>query len=93
MRRIVVVLVLVLAACILPSGQGVAAVQAAPAPGLRADFNNDGAADLAIGVPFECVGAIQDAGAVHVLYGSAGGLHRSRQPVLHPGLPGGPRYC
>ena len=74
MRRIVVVLVLVLAACIWPSGQGVAAVQAAPAPGLQADFNNDGAADLAIGVPFEWVGAIQDAGAVNVLYGSAGGL-------------------
>jgi hypothetical protein len=74
MRRIVVVLVLVLAGCIWPSGQGVAAVQAAPAPGLQADFNNDGAADLAIGVPFEWVGAIQDAGAVHVLYGSAAGL-------------------
>lgn len=74
MRRVVVVVVLVVAAGIWPSGQGVAAVQAAPAPGLQADFNNDGAADLAIGVPFEWVGAVRDAGAVHVLYGSAGGL-------------------
>jgi hypothetical protein len=64
MRRIAVVLVLVLAAGIWPDGQGVAAVQAAPAQSVQADFNNDGAADLAIGVPFEFVGAIQDAGAV-----------------------------
>jgi hypothetical protein len=39
-----------------------------------ADFNDDGFGDLAVGVPFEDVGAIADAGAVHVLYGSAGGL-------------------
>jgi hypothetical protein len=91
MRRIVVVLVLVLAACIWSSGQGVAAGQAAPAPGLQADFNNDGAADLAIGVPFEWVGAIQDAGAVHVLYGSAGGLQGPGSQFFTqdtPGVPG-----
>ena len=91
MRRIVVVLVLVLAACIWPSGQGVAAVQAAPAPGLQADFNNDGAADLAIGVPFEWVGAVEDAGAVHVLYGSAGGLQGPGSQFFtqdSPGIPG-----
>jgi hypothetical protein len=91
MRRIVVVLVLVLAAGIWPSSQGVAAVQAAPAPGLQADFNNDGAADLAIGVPFEWVGAVQDAGAVHVLYGSAGGLQGPGSQFFtqdSPGVPG-----
>lgn len=33
------------------------------------DFNNDGRDDLAIGVPFENIGAIADAGAVNVLYG------------------------
>jgi hypothetical protein len=38
------------------------------------DFNADGYADLAIGVPFEDVGTASDAGAVHVLYGSAAGL-------------------
>jgi hypothetical protein len=38
------------------------------------DFNGDGFDDLAIGVPLENVGAIADAGAVNVLYGSAGGL-------------------
>src|SRR6266536_2204354 len=41
------------------------------------DFNNDGFADLAVGVPDEDVGTIQVAGAVNVLYGSAGGLTTS----------------
>jgi hypothetical protein len=38
------------------------------------DFNNDTFADLAVGVPLEDVGAIQSAGAVNVLYGSAAKL-------------------
>jgi len=38
------------------------------------DFNGDGYRDLAIGVPFEDVGSIADAGAVNVLYGRSGGL-------------------
>jgi hypothetical protein len=38
------------------------------------DFNGDGFADLAVGVPFEDVGRKEDAGAVNVLYGSATGL-------------------
>ena len=38
------------------------------------DFNGDGVADQAIGVPLEDVGATSDAGAVNVVYGSAGGL-------------------
>jgi hypothetical protein len=38
------------------------------------DFNADGFADLAIGVPFEDVGSIPLAGAVNVLYGSPAGL-------------------
>jgi hypothetical protein len=41
------------------------------------DFNNDGFGDLAIGVPGEDVGAVTEAGAVNVLYGSAGGLSAS----------------
>jgi FG-GAP repeat len=39
-----------------------------------ADFNNDGFADLAVGVPLESVGAIRAVGAVNVLYGSAAKL-------------------
>jgi hypothetical protein len=91
MRRIVVVVVLVLAFCVWPSGERAMAVQAAPARSLQADFNNDGAADLAIGVPFEWVGPIQDAGAVNVLYGSAGGLQGSGSQFFTqdtPGVPG-----
>ena len=41
------------------------------------DFNNDGFVDLAIGVPGEDIGTIADAGAVNVVYGSAGGLSAS----------------
>jgi hypothetical protein len=38
------------------------------------DFNQDGAADLSVGAPFEDVGTAELAGAVSVLYGSGGGL-------------------
>jgi hypothetical protein len=41
------------------------------------DFNGDGFADLAAGASGENVGSVRDAGAVSVLYGSAGGLTRS----------------
>src|SRR5205814_3268016 len=41
---------------------------------VKGDFNDDGIADLAIGVPFEDVvtfnGNVADAGAVNILYGS-----------------------
>ncbi len=38
------------------------------------DFDNDGSADLAVGVPFEDIGSIVNTGAVNVLPGSATGL-------------------
>jgi hypothetical protein len=41
---------------------------------VQADFNGDGRSDLAIGVPFEDVGDIRNAGAVNVIYGSGHGL-------------------
>jgi hypothetical protein len=41
---------------------------------VQADFNNDGFADLAIGVRGEGVGGAADAGAVNVIYGSSDGL-------------------
>ena len=37
------------------------------------DFDGDGRDDLAVGVPGESVGAVDDAGAVNVLYGTASG--------------------
>lgn len=56
------------------AGQATRAAQGAE-PRLRADFDGDGAADLAIGPPGEGLGAGQGAaGVVHVLYGSAAGL-------------------
>jgi len=39
-----------------------------------ADFNGDGKDDLAIGIPFEALGSISDAGVVEVLYGFSSGL-------------------
>ncbi len=42
---------------------------------VTADFNGDGFEDKAIGVPYEDINSIVDAGAVHVIYGSARGLN------------------
>jgi hypothetical protein len=41
------------------------------------DFDDDGFDDLAVGAPFESFGGKSDAGAVHVLYGSGGGLSKA----------------
>jgi hypothetical protein len=54
------------------SGDALAA--AAAAVSVEADFDNDGFADLAVGVPREGVGTAELAGAVNVLEGSANGL-------------------
>jgi len=40
----------------------------------KGDFNGDGFADLAIGVPFEDQDGVNAVGAVNVIYGSAAGL-------------------
>jgi hypothetical protein len=50
-------------------GQGPLAAKLVPA-----DFNGDGWGDVAVGVPFEDVGKVIDAGAVNVYFGSAKGL-------------------
>lgn len=47
---------------------------AAPAATRIADFNGDGYADLAVGVPGESVGSALFAGSVNIVYGSATGL-------------------
>jgi hypothetical protein len=75
MRRLSMVLVVALAAVVWPAvGFAQAPLAAQAAGGLQADFNNDGFIDTAVGVPLEDVGGATDAGAVNVLYGSAGGL-------------------
>jgi hypothetical protein len=47
------------------------------------DFDGDGRDDLAVGVPFENVGAISDAGMVNVIYGSASGLTGTGDQIWH----------
>ena len=47
------------------------------------DFNGDGYDDLAIGVPYEDVGVVPDAGAVNVLMGSADGLTVAGDQLWH----------
>ncbi|MGH2573705.1 MAG: FG-GAP repeat protein [Actinomycetota bacterium] len=81
MRRVAVII----SAMAIVLGTGLPAVAPSPPLGMPAtsgtaprsvltDFNGDGFSDLAVGVPFEDIGAVADAGAVHVLYGSLGGL-------------------
>jgi hypothetical protein len=89
MRRVVVVFVLILAGTLW--GVTKALGQSAPATdagSLRADFNQDGFADLAVGVPDEDVGGIPNAGAVNVLYGSAGGLSGTGSQFFTQETPG-----
>jgi hypothetical protein len=47
------------------------------------DYDGDGYSDLAIGAKGEDVGAIADAGAVNVLYGSPSGLTAARDQLWH----------
>jgi hypothetical protein len=65
MRRMLFVVALSLVASLFPmTGRAHAVGGASP------DFNGDGAADLAIGVPRATVAGVDDAGAVTVLYGT-----------------------
>jgi hypothetical protein len=94
MRRLAVVLVLVLVGTVWPAAGGLAdrSTTTQAVDGLQADFNNDGFADLAIGVAGENLGAVGNAGAVNVLYGSAGGLTGTGSQLFtqdSPGVPGG----
>lgn len=57
------------------------------------DFNRDGYTDLAIGASAEDVGTITDAGAVHVLYGSAAGLTATGNQFIHQNAGGVQDIC
>src|SRR5438093_3562945 len=61
-----------------PAGAAASAHQRPTTPrtpaDVTSDFNGDGYEDLAISVFTEDVGTVADAGAVNVIYGSAGGL-------------------
>ena len=71
-----------LAPVVAPVGVGVAV--AATGAAMPFDFNGDGYADLAVGVPGEDLRGIEDAGAVQVMYGSAAGM-TTRDQVWHQG--------
>lgn len=58
---------------VVVADQAVRASAPSAAGSLQADFDGDGFIDLAVAVPFEDIGAAVDAGAVSMLYGSAGG--------------------
>jgi len=53
-------------------------------------FNGDNYADLAIGVISEDIGGKTNAGIVHVVYGSAGGLNATKSQIWHQGITGIP---
>jgi hypothetical protein len=54
------------------------------------DFNGDGYADLAVGVYQESFPNLFQAGAVHILYGSASGLSTTGQNFFEEGVSGIP---
>ena len=61
---------------------------AGAAPTTSADFDGDGAADLAVGAPLDSVAGRQHAGAVNVIYGSAsGGLRAAHDQQFTQGTP------
>jgi hypothetical protein len=57
------------------------------------DFDNDGYIDLAIGVRWEDIGIVDNAGAVNVLYGSSSGLSSSGDQMWHQNSPGIKGIC
>jgi hypothetical protein len=93
-RAALLVLLLLVAAVAIPASPGWGqSSQPAAAPAaveVRADFNHDGADDLAIGAPSEDLGSFGSAGAVHVLYGSGGGLTGTGSQVFTQDSPGVP---
>ncbi len=57
------------------------------------DFNNDGFADLAVGVPGEDLGATSNGGAVNILYGSSTGITTDGNQIFaqdNPDVAGAP---
>ncbi|MEV4334793.1 VCBS repeat-containing protein [Streptomyces sp. NPDC049597] len=47
------------------------------------DADLDGCSDLAVGMPYEDIGTAADAGAVHIVYGSAAGINGGKVPKEH----------
>jgi disulfide bond formation protein DsbB len=88
MRRVAVLVCFILAA--LPVSESAASDPEPASIAVRSDFNGDGIGDLAIGTPLESLGAIGDAGAVNVLYGTPSGLSASGDQWWHQDFSGDP---
>ncbi|MEE4240941.1 MAG: FG-GAP repeat protein, partial [Desulfopila sp.] len=52
------------------------------------DFDGNGYVDLAIGAPYESVGAVAQAGIVHVLYSTTSGLSATGSQGWYQGYSG-----
>lgn len=96
MRRAVTAAV-VLAAVAVPltsvSSSAAAPYKGANTAAVQDDFNGDGNRDLAVGAPSAANGAVDEAGAVVVLYGSASSVTATRRTVITQataGVPGDP---
>ena len=68
--------------------QATDSVAAVGALGVGTDFNADGYADLAVGIPNERLGSGQRGGAVQVLYGSSSGLNAFGSQLWSQNSPG-----
>jgi len=69
---------------------GVAEIEDGFASSLAAgDFDGDGRADVAVGVPMETYSAARD-GVVHILRGTQGGMTSSGSQLWHQNVPGVP---
>jgi hypothetical protein len=87
-RLSALVVLLVAGLWLAPTGTLTAAAAAQATGGLQADFDNDGFADLAVGVRLEDVQGRDGAGAVNVLYGSANGLTGTGSQLFWQGASG-----
>jgi len=52
------------------------------------DFDADGCMDLVVGIPYEDIGTIVDAGAIQVIYGAPGGLTAAGNAFFRQGADG-----
>jgi hypothetical protein len=81
MRRVTAVLFAIALGVVVFSPTQVSAAVGGCAGG--EDYNGDGFADTAIGVPEEDIGAVSNAGAVQVIYGGSGGVTSAADQVFH----------
>lgn len=54
------------------------------------DFDGNGYYDLAVGIPYEDIGTITNAGALHIIYGTASGLDPAGNEIFYEGINGIP---